>query len=66
MKKQNIIDIVCAVVVVIALVIMITDPFGIGTAKQYGANAVCLASIALAIAKSSLIERLHPEDFQRD
>ena len=63
MKKQDIIDIVCAIVVLVALAIIITDPFGIGTAKQYGVNAICLFSIAFAIAKSSLIQRLHPEDF---
>lgn len=63
MKKQAAINIFCAIAIVAGIIIMVTDPFGAGTATQYGVNAVCIFAIGLSIAKSSWLKELHPEDF---
>ena len=46
MKKKNVLAVI---VILIASLVMVLDPFGFGTAKQYTANAVSIFAIALSI-----------------
>lgn len=59
--------IVCAIVAVVAIVLLITDTFGAGTGTQYLYNFACMTVILpLCIYFSGIMESQHPELFCGD